>query len=424
MRKQSTGPKTKSRPDRPAKCLFNLRGPNVPNEILGCPFLCEPGIDYDAANEYLEEVFSRKWYPHQMGVPLADAAVGKRLRANSPASLNQRAYKVSSFVRWSAAANLHDGTALHLSEIAETHLDQFADDMETGDWSDDGEPVSATYAGLHQLAAIDFLHWACHHGRRGPLRLTCAPSAYRGEDTGLYTASYRIVRRAAPGLVEFPPADSDIRVLKNIPDYASKLAGGLVFRAGLRAREACEVGVDQIPLSLPAPRLLKINICGKGGKNRLVVLDSALIPPFQKYHDAERPRRLAKCRDAFGERSTEYQLAKSRLFLNRRDGRALSYKAFWCAFKGGANRAGLPLLTPHGGRHWFAGSQLANKHESIGDVVNLEDQLATVLEFLRVQLGHNSIETTQIYLQSYLRKHHAEHFALPRQDALLEALKI
>jgi integrase len=423
MRAQPTDVKTKSRPNRPAKCLFFLRGHSIPRDLSGCPFLCDSGVDYDLANDFLEDIHRRRWYPHLNRLSLAGAFVSRRLRRNSPASDKQRAHKISNFVRWAATENLHDGAKLAISEIGEAHLDQFADDMESGEWSDDGEPRSAGYIGIQQIAAIDFIDWAAHKNYRKPLELACTvPDAPRARN-GVYTTIFRIVRRAAPGILDFPPADADIRVLKNIPDRADKLCGATVFRSGLRASEACAIGANDLPLGRPEAKLPMFTVLGKGNQPRPVVLDPALIPEIRKYYDFERSVRLAKCRKTFGSNSSEYQLASSRLFLNSRDGRALSYRSFWCAFKHGANLAGLPYLSPHWGRHWYAGSQLANAHRRVGQTANLSNDLAPAIQFLRKQLGHRSIETTEIYLNSYLRQVHAEDHALPRQDAFLEALQ-
>ena len=415
--------KATGRPPRPVKLLHRLPQSLADTSLRGCPFLCQPGVNYDLVNEYLEHIHLRRWVPNHRPT-LAEVACGRGPRRPQPASIAQTAYRLANFVRWSAASHMHGGAPIDLGEVTEAHLDEFACDLESGAWSDDGDELSAAYIANLQVAGIDLLQWMAHFKYRQPLELVSADHVRESEKGRIYTRHYSVVRRANPRDFDFPPDDAHVRVLKNLNDIADKLACVTVFQAGLRASEACGLAATAIPLSPAGTAYVRFDVLGKGNRTRKVAMSAELIPTFRSYYTEVRPERLEKCKRIYGRSSSDYELAKSRLLLNSRDGRALSYTSFWRAFKQGAKIGNLPDLSPHLGRHWYAGAQLKARHARVGNSPNLADQLAPVLQGIRIQLGHRSIETTQIYLDAYLRQHAALAVALPYQDELIKALAL
>jgi integrase/recombinase XerD len=139
----------------------------------------------------------------------------------------------------------------------------------------------------------------------------------------------------------------------------------LLYATGLRVSEL--VALRAADLSLDDGYLTCI---GKGDKQRMVPLGHEAAGWVRKYIREGRPRLLRK-------------KTSSRLFVNARDGGALSRVGFWKVLKEYGLKAGISRdLSPHVLRHSFATHLLEHGAD---------------LRMIQVMLGHADLSTTQIY---------------------------
>jgi integrase/recombinase XerD len=139
----------------------------------------------------------------------------------------------------------------------------------------------------------------------------------------------------------------------------------LLYATGLRVSEL--VALKTADLNLDAGYL---TCMGKGSKERLVPIGDAAIGWVQRYLKDGRPHLLR-------------EQASPRLFVNARDGGALSRSGFWRVLTEYGRHAGLPRsLSPHVLRHSFATHLLERGAD---------------LRAIQMMLGHADLSTTQIY---------------------------
>jgi integrase/recombinase XerD len=149
----------------------------------------------------------------------------------------------------------------------------------------------------------------------------------------------------------------------------------LLYGCGLRAAEACEMGLADIRLEASSMR-----VTGKGGKQRVVPLGGAATAALERYLARGRPR-LA------GGGHTQ------RLFVSVR-GRPLHPSDVRRALQRALAHAGVPERSPHALRHTFATHLL----EGGADLRSIQDML-----------GHASVGTTQVYTHVSMRHLQAAH---------------
>ena len=139
----------------------------------------------------------------------------------------------------------------------------------------------------------------------------------------------------------------------------------LLYATGLRVSELVQLRIADVNLEARY-----LTCTGKGGKQRIVPIGDEAASSVGRYLSSARAALLASG-------------ASPRLFVNARDGRALTRVGFWKILKGYARQAGLGnSLSPHVLRHSFA--------------THLLDRGAD-LRAIQLMLGHADLSTTQIY---------------------------
>jgi site-specific recombinase XerD len=172
----------------------------------------------------------------------------------------------------------------------------------------------------------------------------------------------RIPRRIDETLVQRLIAVMKQDQLLGVRDF---LLFSLLFTTGLRASEICELTFNRIQFDRGTLRIV-----GKGNKERLVLYPIALNPAFQAYIDSF--KELHRMR-----------LTNDRVFLSH-FGTAITRQQLYQRLQYYRRLAGITQrLSPHMLRHSFASILLENGAD-----------IRTVQELL----GHQSLATTQIYL--------------------------
>ncbi len=209
------------------------------------------------------------------------------------------------------------------------------------------------------------------------------------------------------GLLDLPAAPREKRTLKTIPTREEiariftglrgqpRLMAAVIYGAGLRVDECCQLRVQDLDFEQLTIRVHG----GKGDKDRLTLLPVALVPVLQRWvawraalHDrdlaegagfVDLPGRLAhKYRTAARELRWQFLFPSTAIVQQRR----------WHAVPEGLQKAMrlavaasgiMKHVTPHTLRHAFATHSL-----------RLGNDIATI----QALLGHESVETTMIYL--------------------------
>jgi integrase/recombinase XerC/integrase/recombinase XerD len=166
-----------------------------------------------------------------------------------------------------------------------------------------------------------------------------------------------------------------MRLLDSIPeaDPRDKLIIRLIYATGVRVSELCGITLSDIDFDDCTIRVL-----GKGGKIRTVFVDDETLEEIQKFSGGriDGPLFIGQMGHAISPRTVQYIFNK------------------W-APKG---------ITPHKIRHSYA-SELYRRSKN--------------LRVVQENLGHSSIQTTEIYLHTDVDERKAvyrEHFPLSRQD--------
>ena len=161
--------------------------------------------------------------------------------------------------------------------------------------------------------------------------------------------------------------------------YRNKAMLELMYSSGLRVSELLNLEVNNIDFNMNLVR-----VYGKGSKERIVPIDDIATKYLRDYISVYR-----------------YTLLKNKesdlLFLNSR-GSKLSRQGFFKILKGIAKEKGIKKeLSPHTIRHSFATHLLNNGAD---------------LRSIQTMLGHENIETTQIYTHvsnNYVKENYDEY---------------
>ncbi len=139
--------------------------------------------------------------------------------------------------------------------------------------------------------------------------------------------------------------------------------------SGLRVSEICDLRVRDVILDNGSASLIVRN--GKGNKKRGVKIGRALRDHLAEFI-------------AWKEENDEPTSGRAPLFVSSRSGRALTRTAVYRIFKANAAKVGIPgRFSIHSCRHTYASLLYrASKYN---------------IRLVQKQLGHSSIQTTQIY---------------------------
>lgn len=141
-----------------------------------------------------------------------------------------------------------------------------------------------------------------------------------------------------------------------------------LYATGMRITELTTL--DLLAVDMDQAR---VRVEGRGGRERVLPLDSATLSAINTYLSEARPH-LAR-----------NNLGETALFLNHR-GHRLTRQGFWLILKGVTRDCGLSVTpTPHTLRHSFAAHRL---------------QAGVAMADLQRLLGHASIATTQVYTRT------------------------
>jgi site-specific recombinase XerD len=164
--------------------------------------------------------------------------------------------------------------------------------------------------------------------------------------------------------------------------------------SGLRAAELCALQIGDLGLYGDKKQIDVKR--GKGAKSRKILIGDDLFKMLENYY-VHRAKKYFEQEDLPAKYHSLFLNIRSHaleyrdvyclvqpLFINKR-GLALKYNDLYYLIRQIGKKAGIPGLHPHVLRHTFAVHLYNYKHD---------------LEFVREQLGHASIATTQIYAKT------------------------
>lgn len=220
---------------------------------------------------------------------------------------------------------------------------------------------------------------------------------------------FKHVLKVDMGKLELPPMPPERKPLKVIPTREEigrifagikgqpRLVAALLYGAGLRVEECCKLRVQDIDFAALTIRIHN----GKGDKDRLALLPTMLVPALQKHiqwrtatHEldltqgagfVELPGRLAlKYRNAPRELRWQYLFPSAVVRGQYRW--HITPEAVQQAMRRAVRAAGImKRVTPHTLRHAYATHSM---------------RMGNDIETVRNLMGHDSIETTAIYLHA------------------------
>ena len=220
---------------------------------------------------------------------------------------------------------------------------------------------------------------------------------------------FKHVLKADMGRLNLPPMPPERKPLKIIPTrdeiariFASlkgqpRLIAALLYGSGVRIGESVVLRVQDIDFAALTVRIHQ----GKGDKDRMTVLPTMLVPAMQRHlawrkaqHDidlahggglVELPGQLAK-KYPNAKREFRWQFLFPSAVARGQYRWHITPKAVQDAMRDAVNAAGIiKRVTPHTLRHAFATHSM---------------RMGNDIETVRDLLGHDSIETTAIYLHA------------------------
>lgn len=353
----------------------------VPENLLGCPFVVGTDHGVRQINRYLQDRYLGRWQPRM--------STRRRRFRPSPGTVKQSASRLNNFLNWLSTKDLF------WEEITELHLDEYARDMESGDWTSDekSEPLAASTIASRQSEVLQVMLWEKTNGERS-FEPMVSHAKFVESDLGGGTQVrtrrvYDVVRRPNPADILFPTVAQVKAHVQSIQDPALQLGVRLIYECGLRASEPGGLKVSYLPGHRRAGGFGSLQVLGKGNKIRRTEISADLEAELVHFKDFDWPLRR-------GRRPEECDP----LLINTKGG-PLSYRAIWKQFSACD-------WSPHMGRHYYAIQYLLqewearkllakreNYHLSIDHMPHI---LSQSLLLLMKNLGHADLKTTQRYL--------------------------
>ena len=388
----------------------------IPKRMLGCPFVVRGGTDGRLVNEYIQARWRGLWSPSLRRAltqqeraefpakldPFQLAIAKRKGRRPKAQSFDVIARNVDDFVGWWRATtelcdsdddDLRDRLAL----VQEDVIEAYGDAMGTGEWSNDGIPLSNTTIGQRQIDALNFLSWAKFQGMAPDLLISTVErklplATYSGAQRQVIREQISVIRRPDPRRIIFPDEVQVGAHVASILDPAAQIGGMLAYGCGLRLREIVELPNDAIETARSGKQRY-LRVTGKRNKTRLVELEPFLFDKIRFYQQFDRVLRLKVWGD------------DSKFLLLREDGSKFTTKSFYRSFRNAGN------ISPHLARHWYAVNFLVQAADDYRSKTghfprNPEIELQTELLRLQANLGHAQHETTLIYLVSLSQRLH------------------
>lgn len=420
-------------------------------ELQNVPFIIGDDGSYCAIqNRFLRERATNKWAPEDttttVGGELRRMTKRRRLR---PLSINAFADALTNVTDWLEDERYHPGRSQlpTMKTMDQEDLVRYANDMESGSWSRDGQGLTRSTVTLRLATAIDCCEFAATRALRKPISFTMSYNSFLPKSHGRNAANGSRVVRPGYQLLEGRRPNPELHVtlptqkqlgefIGCFKDPTHQLGADFILNSGLRISELPAVLDNAIP-TVEQARLrwghlnvdVDFPIIGKGGKQRMTSIPGDLLEGIDQYRAGERLRRLNRHLISHAPPLSHGSL----LVLS--DGRPLSPSAFrkaWNQARKTMTERGhlLSGFSPHIGRHAFAVYWLLMRvTEDLAKIAllprdvpqgALEHFAQSHLVVLQHKLGHGSFHTTEKYLVLLKDLAYYGQTVIARQDFLDE----
>jgi integrase len=395
-------------------------------ELSTVSFIIGEDGDYcGIQNRYLRERATNRWAPPCQTVTdtamttLRRAMDVKRLR---PLTNDAYADALTNFTTWIEDPDRHPDEKPTMETIAVSDLRRYAQQMESGEWAQDGAPLRKATIRLRGFVVLDCLQFATARKLRPALDFsdiekvnpkksnrrhtednTKPPSQFPGNFWG---------RRADPQYLILPTPRQLSAFMGCFSDPVHRIGSDLIIDGGLRISEACRIPETAMPTVQQALAKwghldvdVDFAIVGKGDKPRTPSIPGDLLRDIQIYRDSDRVTRLELNRLEEGKKDKPLLLLKRGTPLTPAALRKAWNLACAIAREQGHNLDG---FTPHIGRHAYAVYWLLARIQEDGQKIGLllrqlpADAVRTFGEShlitLQRKLGHALLQTTERYL--------------------------
>lgn len=404
------------------------------NKVAHLPFLMDSRPRYhDWGSEYLIDRGLGYWNPKT-------GFRGQRRRPPGPTSIDNYATWLANFLSWVEARRKN---VLELDYWADV-FEEYQGQMQSGEWSEKGEPLKPSTFNPRVDVACDFLRWMAAKGLRSDFEV---PTETRSVRTTSATSSvgHRAIQvEARQGKVPVSKEDLVMPTLAQVREWLGsvgvqsgatlQLACETIVRTGLRLSELVGLRKDTLPENrrdwrisnpdAPAQKqevLVKVKFGTKGpfygwdhddriGPEGTIRIPLELALKWHAYRQKYRHKSLALWVGNAATRAEKRDRIQEsvHLFLNEKTGERLTQDNVYRAWKNKHGYRPFDQWRPHLGRDWWACATLlqeVSKLEVIkklgleASVQMVRDVSVQIVDLrIRPQLRHRSKETTERYL--------------------------
>lgn len=397
--------------------------------IAHVPVIFASNWQYHAeACQYLRERALVEW------APSVDAQYRvARKRYPTEKSLQTIANALINFIEW------YERRGLKWQSLTYTkHLVQgYQTEMLKGTWSVSGEGLKARTINQRVSHACNFLLWAAERGLRDDFEIVGAAVNIRADSGTSVHGNRSIQVHARAGAVRQSPASLRIPTDPEVSKWLASvrvergdtkaLMCELVLASAMRREEVIQWRVDTLPLSRSDWQVfgsqveVVIKYGTKGSKHpgpdglegppRKIAIPLSVAEKLHQYREFRRPKARAQyIRSATSpeERKSRQRQTVKQLFLSDVTGEPISAQVLYEAWTA---VSALPYKgwSPHMGRDYWACKKMLEAMErrtrmlghNLSQVPSgwISDSAVDTLNLIiRPQLGHLSVETTQLYI--------------------------